>query len=276
MNNYNIIKNNYKIIKLIGKGAFGEVYKGINLKKHNLVAIKRIKKTDGNFMNEIKICQYLSDIAGIYKLRWYGSDYIYNYVIFDLLGSNLLTYLNQFERFKLSTIKTISKQILLILNHIHKRNIVHRDIKLDNFVMGTNNSQKIYLIDFGIATVLKQKKINIKSSNNIVGSLNYMSLNIHKGEKYNKIDDIISFFYVIVHMYYGKLPWLLTNKVKDIIQLKTNLTINNILIDRIFTNINTLTFENSKDYTILFNSINKLSIYEYLEWNEKYINLSSN
>ena len=145
--------NNYKIIKLIGKGAFGEVYKGINLKKHNLVAIKRIKKTDGNFMNEIKICQYLSDIAGIYKLRWYGSDYIYNYVIFDLLGSNLLTYLNKFERFKLSTIKTISKQILLILNHIHKRNIVHRDIKLENFVMGTNNSQKIYLIDFGIATI---------------------------------------------------------------------------------------------------------------------------
>ena len=49
--------NNYEIIKLIGKGAFGEVYKGMNLKKQNLVAIKRIKKTDGNFMNEIKICQ---------------------------------------------------------------------------------------------------------------------------------------------------------------------------------------------------------------------------
>ena len=78
--------NNYKIIELIGKGAFGEVYKGKNLKKNNLVAIKRIKKTDGNFMNEIKICQYLSDISGIYKLKWYGNDYIYNYVIFDLLG----------------------------------------------------------------------------------------------------------------------------------------------------------------------------------------------
>jgi len=269
--------NNYKIGELIGKGAFGEVYKGRHLKKNNLVAIKRIKKTEGNFMNEIKICQYLSDISGIYKLKWYGNDYIYNYVIFDLLGLNLLTYLNKFKTFKLATIKKISNQILVILKHIHSRNIVHRDIKLDNFVMGKNDKQKVYLIDFGIATVLKKSINNIKSNNNnIVGSLNYMSLNIHKGNKYKKIDDIISFSYVIVHMYDGKLPWLFNNIITDIIKLKTNLTTNNILINNILTTTNSLNFENSKDYILLFDSINKLCSYEYLEWNNKHINLSTN
>ena len=77
-------------------------------------------------------------------------------------------------------------------------------------------------------------------------------------------------------MYYGKLPWLCINNVTDIIKLKTDLTTNNILINNILRDINSLEYENTNDYIILLNNINKLSINEYIEWIDQYINLSVN
>ena len=87
----------YKIIKSIGKGSFGEVFEAENSITNKRVALKRIKKTEGSFKNEIKICNYLSNIPGIYNLHWYGSDNIYKYVVFDILCKNVQSYLDKYK-----------------------------------------------------------------------------------------------------------------------------------------------------------------------------------
>ena len=56
------------------------------------------------------------------------------------------------KKFDLKTVLTIGIQMVNVLEYLHERNVIHRDLKPDNFVLGEGRkSYKIYLIDFGLA-----------------------------------------------------------------------------------------------------------------------------
>jgi serine/threonine protein kinase len=115
----------------------------------------------------------------------------------------------------------IALQIIDRLEFIHSKNIIHRDIKTDNFVIGRNENNKIiYLIDFGFARKYRSsrtgKHIKFQRMKFLFGHLIFMSINANKGFEQSRRDDLESLGYVLIYLLKGYLPWMgLKAKNKD-------------------------------------------------------------
>ena len=157
-----IIGRKYKIANKIGSGSFGVVYKGINIRSNEYVAIK-IESLIGKsklLKNEAKICRHLTPSKGISQVRYYGVDQENSYVVFDLLGVSLDTYMERLKKFSLKTTCNLGMQMIQRIEYIHEKGILHRDIKPDNFLMGKDDVNLLYIIDFGLSKNYIYKKKN--------------------------------------------------------------------------------------------------------------------
>lgn len=224
---YYMFDKKYTLLSKLGEGSFGIVYKGQNLRTNELVAIKSVEKKSSSLKNEIRICNHLANIKGVYKLRWYGADTIHNYAVFDLLGQSLKQELLKKGKYDYISLKQLATQMVSVLEHIHKRGVLHRDIKLDNFMLGRTEKKTIYLIDYGLSKSYIRNREHVKRSintNNIVGTIEYISPNVHEGMTPSRRDDLISLGYIFVHMLLGELPWKHMVNDKTIIIYKQAIT----------------------------------------------------
>jgi serine/threonine protein kinase len=88
------------------------------------------------------------------------------------------------RRFTLKTVVMIALQMLERIEFIHEREIIHRDIKPDNFLIGEGSKRdKIYMIDFGLAKryVKDGAHIVLRENKTLTGTARYASLNTHLG-----------------------------------------------------------------------------------------------
>ena len=211
--------NNYTVLpQMLGKGSFGEVYLGLDKSKGKLVAIKTEHK-DKHKKNVLKtentIIRYATSEetlpVGIIRSYFFWEDKEKYYLVTDLLGPSIGA-LHKIcnKSFSLKTILMLADQIINIIQYYHQHNIIHRDIKPDNFLIEYNLPQKnIYLIDFGLS---KKYKINgrhipCSSEASRVGSLRYMSVNCHNCVELSRRDDMYSIGYTILYLFLGELPW---------------------------------------------------------------------
>ena len=261
-----MFEKKYKLLQILGKGTFGKVYKGQNLRTKEYVAIKSVERNASSLKNEIRICNHLANIKGIYKLRWYGSDINNNYAVFDLLGPSLKDQLSKKGKYNYEVTIDIASQIVTILEHIHIRGILHRDIKLENFMSGLNDKDTIYLIDYGLSKSYLKNNEHVKKSintNNIVGTIEYISPNVHEGMTPSRRDDLISLGYILVHMLLGELPWkeLINDKTiiiykQSIMQKNTSYNLPSAILE--FLNIvNNLQYKQTPPYKTLQTTLNK-------------------
>jgi len=97
------------------------------------------------------------------------------------------------------------------LEYLHSKNYVHRDIKPDNFCIGSTDTHTIYLIDFGLATKYKNSKTGEhylnECHNSLTGTARFASLCAHKGETQTRKDDLEGLGYVLLYFLKGSLPW---------------------------------------------------------------------
>ena len=108
------------------------------------------------------------------------------------------------------------------IESIHKKHILHRDIKPDNFTIGKNEKSKIvYIIDFGLSKKYRSSKTlqHIKYSENkkLTGTARYASIHALKGCEQGRRDDMEAIGYVLMYFLRGNLPWqgLKINKHED-------------------------------------------------------------
>ena len=100
------------------------------------------------------------------------------------------------------------------LEFIHKKFILHRDIKLDNFTIGCGKqSHIVYLIDFVLPKIFRISKENhqhIKFNENkrLIDAARYASINSLKGCKQGRRDSIEDLGYALMYFLRGNLPWL--------------------------------------------------------------------
>lgn len=147
----------------------------------------------------------------------------YNFLTMDLCGSNFESLIEKYiftERAKYF----IAHRLLHTISCIHRIGIIHRDIKLSNFVLNnkiiqnkTEHNSKLYpmIIDMGLGKeyykyepdkVIPIPQVNTKS---ITGTLRYISLNVHEFKSPTIIDDLISLTYTLIVIFTNKnLPWV--------------------------------------------------------------------
>ena len=220
-----LINKKYKIIKKIGNGSFGNIYKGMNILTTQYVAIKMENKENDfdTLKNETKMLMHLSEYHFIPKVKYFGIENNKNILVMDLLSINLyqLLLLNNNDDATSNYEKIIKYgiQMIEIIKCVHSKGILHRDIKPENFMISKYNEENLYLIDFGLSRFYLKNNKHIENNHkqNMVGTVRYASTFIHEGNTYSRRDDIISIIYVIIYLLKGKLPWQgITSKIKNI------------------------------------------------------------
>jgi serine/threonine protein kinase len=107
----------------------------------------------------------------------------------------------------------IADQLLQRIEFIHRRGVIHRDIKPDNFALGQEpNCNVIYAIDFGLSKRWMDAKsgehIAFEDGKQMLGTARYTSLNTHRGVEQSRRDDLEGIAYLLVYLMTGSLPWI--------------------------------------------------------------------
>ena len=210
LDNYMFNKN-----KLLGKGSFGSIYIGTNKKTGEEVAIKVEQSSDeiSQLKIEYKAYKILEGGYGFPKVYDFYEDKRKNVLIMEMLGPSLEKLFNQRKKkFSLLTVIMIVEQILYRLEYIHSKNLVHRDIKPDNFLIGKGNNNKlIYVIDLGLSKKYKENKTGLhipyRDGKYLTGTARYASINTHLGVEQTRRDDIEALGYMMIYLIKGHLPW---------------------------------------------------------------------
>ena len=237
--NNTLIFKKYKIKNLICQTKLSAVYEGINVKDNEPVAIKFEKRNGNDFT--VSESFFLFDLKGfgIPKLFSFGKNNLYNILVEELLGLSL-HYLWDFKKpknMKIKNVCMIALQALDRLEYIHSKNVIHRDIKPNNFLIGRKNKEIIYLIDFGFAHNYRSsrtgKHIKYKYINKIIGSMLFNSINGAKGYEQSRKDDLESLGYMLLFLVLDYLPWFRIfikktineyDKYKLITEMKSSIT----------------------------------------------------
>lgn len=208
-----MICNKYELLEKIGQGAFSQIFKGRNIRTNELIAIKIEPKTATIklLQNETRIYKYLNEIEGIRipTMRWFGVDMANYYMVISLLGKSLESFKREQPtgRLSLSSVLNIGIQIIHLLESIHNAQLIHRDVKPDNFLFGLgDNKEKIYLIDFGFCTKYK-KNITASKTSNIIGTPKFASIGAHELNELSRHDDLESVGYILIYLFMGELAW---------------------------------------------------------------------
>jgi len=131
----------------------------------------------------------------------------------ELLGESIEDiFQKQQKKFSIKTVCMTGIQMLDRLEFVHNKNIIHRDIKPDNFVLGLDNkSHIIYVLDFGLSKKFRSSRTHqhIKFSVNkkLTGTARYASINALKGCEQSRRDDLEAIGYVLMYFLRGSLPW---------------------------------------------------------------------
>ena len=211
-----MLDKNYTIIvnRQLGKGGFGQIYLGRNIKENIPIAIK--VEENGNRSHLYMEYEILKSIQGpdgiphVYKFR---QGHKHNYLIMELLGKSIDKLFSECKKnFSNKTIFQIGYQMIQRIEYVHSKGYIHRDIKPGNFVIGKGpNSKKLYLIDFGLSKKyidkITNKHIPYKEGKGLTGTARYVSLFTHYGIEQSRRDDIEGIAYNLIYLVKGKLPW---------------------------------------------------------------------
>ena len=210
------VGGHYQLRKKIGAGSFGEVYLGEDVQEHEKVAIKLepLKIRAPQLIYESKL--YLLFAGGICvpRLHWFGTEANYNVMIIDFLGKSLEDLFQMCnQRFSLKTVLMIADQCISALQYIHHKSFIHRDVKPDNFLIGSGQkSSQIFIIDFGLSKKYRDPKtlehMKYQTGKSLTGTARYASINALKGYEQSRRDDIESLAYCLLYFLRGSLLWM--------------------------------------------------------------------
>ncbi|XP_023148815.2 dual specificity tyrosine-phosphorylation-regulated kinase 2 isoform X1 [Amphiprion ocellaris] len=153
------ISYRYEVLKVIGKGSFGQVVKAFDHKSQTHVALKMVrneKRFHRQAAEEIRILEHLrkqdkdSSMNVIHMLENFTFR---NHICmtFELLSMNLYELIkkNKFQGFSLPLVRKFAHSILQCLDSLHKNRIIHCDLKPENILLKQQGRSGIKVIDFG-------------------------------------------------------------------------------------------------------------------------------
>jgi len=202
---------------MIGAGANGKVYLGINSETGQMMAVKEIEIKGKTSREEVKKImeevELMSQFDHPHIVRYLGSFVKNNHlnIFLDYIpGGSMETLLLEFSLPE-NLIRKYSKQILEGLSYLHENGIVHCDIKSGNILVDERSN--VYLTDFGCSKKLSSlsqsndDSSSPSSSNVISGTPNYVAPEVIRDRQYTQAADIWSFGCTVCEMFSQNPPW---------------------------------------------------------------------
>ncbi|GAB9477513.1 Tkl protein kinase, partial [Globisporangium polare] len=189
----------------IGKGAFGEVFKGSWLGTPAVVKFMGYEDDKDTIptdllLHEVRVWHRLNHP---HVLRLYGASHQDKRYFVCEFASNggLLDFLEKPGNEKLAWQKLY--EIALGLQYLHGQNVAHNDLKCDNIMVGMDGNAK--LIDFGLSCLLNEAEIRIEKK--AIGAVNWRSPEYLAGGRPSFASDVYSFAMCIIEVVSGEIPW---------------------------------------------------------------------
>ena len=202
----NVELNDLLIVKQLGSGMLGEVYLTTSLKNNHLYALKCIdrhkidnSKIQDNLMLERKILMQI-DHCFILKLIKTFKDCKRVYFLLEYVrGADMFDVIRELGLLSSEDARFYTCCLLIILEHLHEREIVYRDLKPENVMTDEDGYPK--LIDFGTA------KIVVGRTYTMIGTPHYMAPEVIMGKGYNVNADYWSLGIMVYEFVCGGVPF---------------------------------------------------------------------
>ena len=213
----------FKVLKVIGRGSFGKVNLVEYLPTHETYAMKSLKKDllieqeqIENTLLEKEILQTIDYplLCGL-VFCFQTEERIY-FILPFLSGGELFQHLRKFRTFDEEKVRFYGAQIALALEYLHSKGIVYRDLKPENILMDEDGYLK--LADFGMAKKLKEDE----KAMSFCGTPEYLAPEIITMEGHDKNADWWSFGILLFEMLCGLPPFYVENLDKMYELIKTS------------------------------------------------------
>ncbi|KAK6752933.1 hypothetical protein RB195_003996 [Necator americanus] len=267
-----VVNARWRIVGKLGEGGMGAVYKVEDKNRKKFLAAMKVEDDEiegGVIKLEVFILQKLQPMKDTIRLYDFGKRKKYSFMVMSLLGKDLMMLKRKAgKQLSESTILRVAVSTLYAIKQVHEIGYVHRDIKPGNFLIGTVGREKriMYLIDFGMARSFVAKdeatgKLAIRKPRDgeqlFRGTPRYCSVNTHHGKEQGRVDDLWSWFYMLIDLYID-LPWGGLSDEKVICILKEECPPKGLIrtcpeeFHKIYQYLKTLKYEDRPDYYGLF------------------------
>jgi serine/threonine protein kinase len=218
------LKERYRPIQPIGRGGFGRTFLAVDedIPSKPRCVIKQLhinnpnsgvsKKAAELFHQEAVRLNELGTHSQIPTLLAHFEQNRRLYLIQELIvGQTLTQEFQQKGTYNEAQILGLLQDLLPVLQYIHARKVVHRDIKPDNIIRRRDDG-KLVLIDFGVAKLLSDTAL--LQTGTIIGSPEYMSVEQMKGKAF-PASDLYSLGATCLHLLTGLSPWDMYDSIND-------------------------------------------------------------
>ncbi len=205
-----VFAGRYQVIEELGRGGMGRVYRVLDKKLGEEVALKLIKpevasdeKTIQRFRNELRSARKIGH-PNVTRMFDLGEDQGTHYITMEYVrGEDLKSFIRRSGRLTIDKAVTIAGQVCEGLAEAHRQGIVHRDLKPQNVMIDRDGNARI--MDFGIARSLTGK--GITGAGTFIGTPEYMSPEQVEGRDTDQRSDIYSLGIVLYEMLTGRRPF---------------------------------------------------------------------
>ncbi len=214
----------YQVIEELGKGGMGNIYKVLDKKINEKIALKLINLETASdpgtlerFSNELKLARKVAhrNICRMYDL---SEEHGTHYITMEFVpGEDLKNSIIRMGPLNPGKAISIAKQLCKGLTEAHKSGVIHRDLKPQNIMIDSNGNARI--MDFGIARTVKGE--GLTADGVVIGTPEYMSPEQVEGKDVDQRTDIYALGTILYEMLTGRVPFKGKSPISIVFKHKT-------------------------------------------------------